>query len=176
MAPGKKAVISSPPKHKNKCRDQTFLKRGAQRLRFLYLWSLKGITWTKLMIALSLVHSTTLCHRAQHWTVPRGQRGCGSSSWGFSPSGARGVWFVTLCITCNSSGRHKHKPDTFAHTRGDLPKSWGEELIKPYPENNQDFNTAMCEKQWAPSMHQHQVEKLPVSGAWDNRSTGISGQ
>lgn len=86
------------------------------------------------------------------------------------------LWFVTLCITWNSSGRHKHKPDTCAHTRSDLPKSWGEELIKPYLENNQDFNTATCEKQWASSLHLHQVEKLRVSGAWGNRGIGISGQ
>lgn len=55
------------------------------------------------------------------------------------------LWFVTLYITWNS-GRHKHKPETFAHNRSDLSKSWGEELTKPYLGNNQDFNTATREK------------------------------
>lgn len=45
------------------------------KILFLYLWPWKGTIWTELMTALSLVSCTSLCHRTQHWTVPRGDVG-----------------------------------------------------------------------------------------------------
>lgn len=144
MGPEKKVVISLPKKNREinaetrlfwreVHRDwsgisniQTLHSVTSRKILFLYLWPLKGIIWTKLMTTLSLVHSTTLSHRAQHWIVPTEQRTCGPSSWGFPVSGTRSASGLLPCALYGILlGDTNTNQDTFAHTRSDLSKSWG---------------------------------------------------
>lgn len=142
MGAENKVLISLPIKHRNKCRDPTFLMRGPQRLsshlkcpntaqqllgKISLLITFKrnnldktsDSIWYTLQASVTEL-STELCQRGREDVGPAH----------FSLWSNECLWFVTLGIIWNSSGRHKHKPDTFAHSRGDLSKSWGE-LIKP---------------------------------------------
>lgn len=157
MGPEKKGVISLPIKQSNKCIDPTFLKREAQRLishlkcpNTLLSNFRENLTNNLDKTDDSIVFGM-LYNPHMTWALSQSSAlNCANRAEGMWDQlmklwGSECLWFVTMPITWNSSGRHKHKPETFAHSRSDLSKRWGE-LITSYVENNQDFYTAMCEK------------------------------